>query len=230
MNNQILLDKFNLTDEMLFQLEEYYKILVEENKKINLTSITEKEEVYIKHFFDSLLLTKEIDMINVKTMIDIGTGAGFPGIPIKIMYPHISLTLVEPTNKRCVFLQKVIELLQLKGITIINDRAENYIKDQREKYDLATARAVSSLNILSEIVIPFIKKDGIFIAMKGSNYQEEIENSIKGIKILNAKIEKITTYELPKNKGTRVFIAIKKVKNTPITYPRQYAKIKKQPL
>lgn len=230
MNNQILLDKFNLTDEMLFQLEEYYKILVEENKKINLTSITEKEEVYIKHFFDSLLLTKEIDMINVKTMIDIGTGAGFPGIPIKIMYPHISLTLVEPTNKRCVFLQKVIELLQLKGITIINDRAENYIKDQREKYDLATARAVSALNILSEIVIPFVKKDGIFIAMKGSNYQEEIENSIKGIKILNAKIEKITTYELPKNKGTRVFITIKKVKNTPITYPRQYAKIKKQPL
>lgn len=230
MNNQILLDKFNLTDEMLFQLEEYYKILVEENKKINLTSITEKEEVYIKHFFDSLLLTKEIDMINVKTMIDIGTGAGFPGIPIKIMYPHISLTLVEPTNKRCVFLQKVIELLQLKGVTIINDRAENYIKDQREKYDLATARAVSSLNILSEIVIPFVKKDGIFIAMKGSNYQEEIENSIKGIKILNAKIEKITTYELPKNKGTRVFITIKKVKNTPIAYPRQYAKIKKQPL
>ena len=230
MNNQILLDKFNLTDEMLFQLEEYYKILVEENKKINLTSITEKEEVYIKHFFDSLLLTKEIDMINVKTMIDIGTGAGFPGIPIKIMYPHISLTLVEPTNKRCVFLQKVIELLQLKGVTIINDRAENYIKDQREKYDLATARAVSALNILSEIVIPFVKKDGIFIAMKGSNYQEEIENSIKGIKILNAKIEKITTYELPKNKGTRVFITIKKVKNTPITYPRQYAKIKKQPL
>lgn len=230
MNNQILLDKFNLSDEMLFQLEEYYKILVEENEKINLTSITEKEEVYIKHFFDSLLLTKEIDIINIKTMIDIGTGAGFPGIPIKIMYPHLSLTLVEPTNKRCVFLQKVIDLLQLKDVTIINDRAENYIKDQREKYDLATARAVSALNILSEIVIPFVKKDGVFIAMKGSNYQEEIENSIKGIKTLNAKIEKITTYELPKNKGTRVFITIKKVKNTPTTYPRQYAKIKKQPL
>jgi len=230
MNNSILLNEFNLSGEQLQKFFTYYNLLVTENEKINLTSITEMEDVYIKHFYDSLLLTKEVDMEKTKTMIDIGTGAGFPGIPIKIMYPHLLLTLVEPTTKRCVFLQKVIDLLELKDVKIINDRAENYITKQREIFDLATARAVSALNILSEIVIPFVKRDGIFIAMKGSNYQEEVENATKAIKTLGGKIEKITHYELPKEKGTRVFLTIKKVKNTPNVYPRQYAKIKKQPL
>lgn len=230
MNNKILLEEFILSNEMLEQLNKYYHLLVAENEKINLTSITEIEDVYIKHFYDSLLLTKETNMNQISTLVDVGTGAGFPGIPVKIMYPHLQLTLIEPTGKRCLFLEKVVKELQLNDVKIINDRAENCIINMREIFDLATARAVSQLNILSEIVIPFVKKDGLFISMKGSNYNEELENATKAIQTLGAKIEKITTYELPKEKGKRVFISLKKVKNTPSIYPRIYSKIKKQPL
>lgn len=230
MNNKILLEEFILSNEMLEQLNKYYHLLVAENEKINLTSITEIEDVYIKHFYDSLLLTKETNMNQISTLVDVGTGAGFPGIPVKIMYPHLQLTLIEPTGKRCLFLEKVVKELQLNDVKIVNDRAENCIINMRETFDLATARAVSQLNILSEIVIPFVKKDGLFISMKGSNYNEELENSIKAIQTLGAKIEKITSYELPKEKGKRVFISLKKVKNTPSIYPRIYSKIKKQPL
>ena len=230
MNNKILTEEFNLTNEMLEQFNTYYQLLISENEKINLTSITEIEDVYIKHFYDSLLLTKEKDISKISTMIDVGTGAGFPGIPVKIMYPHLQLTLVEPTGKRCLFLEKVVKELHLENVKIVNDRAENCIKDMREMYELATARAVSQLNILSEIVIPFIKKDGLFISMKGSNYSEELENAVNAIKNLGAKIEKISSYELPKDRGKRVFITLKKVKNTPLIYPRIYSKIKKQPL
>ena len=230
MNNKILLEEFILSNEMLEQLNKYYHLLVAENEKINLTSITEIEDVYIKHFYDSLLLTKETNMNQISTLVDVGTGAGFPGIPIKIMYPHLQLTLIEPTGKRCLFLEKVVKELQLNDVKIVNDRAENCIINMRETFDLATARAVSQLNILSEIVIPFVKKDGLFISMKGSNYNEELENATKAIQTLGAKIEKITSYELPKEKGKRVFISLKKVKNTPSIYPRIYSKIKKQPL
>lgn len=230
MNNKILLEEFILSNEMLEQLNKYYHLLVAENEKINLTSITEIEDVYIKHFYDSLLLTKETNMNQISTLVDVGTGAGFPGIPVKIMYPHLQLTLIEPTGKRCLFLEKVVEELQLNNVKIINDRAENCIINMRETFDLATARAVSQLNILSEIVIPFVKKDGLFISMKGSNYNEELENATKAIQTLGAKIDKITSYELPKEKGKRVFISLKKVKNTPSIYPRIYSKIKKQPL
>lgn len=230
MNNKILLEEFILSNEMLEQLNKYYHLLVAENEKINLTSITEIEDVYIKHFYDSLLLTKETNMNQISTLVDVGTGAGFPGIPVKIMYPHLQLTLIEPTGKRCLFLEKVVKELQLNDVKIVNDRAENCIINMRETFDLATARAVSQLNILSEIVIPFVKKDGLFISMKGSNYNEELENATKAIQTLGAKIEKITSYELPKEKGKRVFISLKKVKNTPSIYPRIYSKIKKQPL
>lgn len=230
MNNKILLEEFVLSNEMLEQLNKYYHLLVAENEKINLTSITEIEDVYIKHFYDSLLLTKETNMNQISTLVDVGTGAGFPGIPVKIMYPHLQLTLIEPTGKRCLFLEKVVKELQLNDVKIVNDRAENCIINMRETFDLATARAVSQLNILSEIVIPFVKKDGLFISMKGSNYNEELENATKAIQTLGAKIEKITSYELPKEKGKRVFISLKKVKNTPSIYPRIYSKIKKQPL
>lgn len=230
MNNKILLEEFILSNEMLEQLNKYYHLLVAENEKINLTSITEIEDVYIKHFYDSLLLTKETNMNQISTLVDVGTGAGFPGIPVKIMYPHLQLTLIEPTGKRCLFLEKVVKELQLNDVKIINDRAENSIINMRETFDLATARAVSQLNILSEIVIPFVKKDGLFISMKGSNYNEELENATKAIQTLGAKIDKITSYELPKEKGKRVFISLKKVKNTPSIYPRIYSKIKKQPL
>ena len=175
-------------------------------------------------------LGKETNMNQISTLVDVGTGAGFPGIPVKIMYPHLQLTLIEPTGKRCLFLEKVVKELQLNDVKIVNDRAENCIINMRETFDLATARAVSQLNILSEIVIPFVKKDGLFISMKGSNYNEELENATKAIQTLGAKIEKITSYELPKEKGKRVFISLKKVKNTPSIYPRIYSKIKKQPL
>lgn len=212
------------------QLDKYYNILFETSKVMNLTTITEEEEVYIKHFYDSILCLNKVDKFENMRLLDIGSGAGFPGIVLKIVYPKLSITLLEPTKKRCDFLEKVIKVIGLNDINVVNDRAENYIKNCRESYDIVSARAVASLEILSELALPYVKKDGYFIAMKGQNYQEEIDKSKHAISILGGIINNIYTYELPKNCGSRSIIMIKKVKNTPEIYPRIFAKIKKNPL
>src|SRR5690554_6174133 len=154
----------------------YYQFLIEENKKYNLTSITDEEEVYIKHFQDSIKTEIAIDFNEVESLCDIGSGAGFPGIPLKIKYPHLKLTIIEPTKKRCHFLEQLVLKLNLKDVIIRNDRAEN-INDLRETFDVVCARAVASLPILLEICIPYVKVSGYFIALKGPNYQEEVANS-----------------------------------------------------
>lgn len=205
--------------------KKYYHFLIEENQKYNLTSITEEKEVYIKHFLDSLSIENIIDLDNI-SLCDVGSGAGFPSIPLKIMYPSIKLTIIEPTAKRCNFLQQVVALLNLKDVTIINDRAEN-IKDMH--FDVVCARAVSNLPVLLELCIPLVKVNGYFISMKGSNYKEELDISNNAFKELDCRIDNIYEYDLDEF-GKRVLIKIKKEKETKKIYPRMYSQIKKKPL
>ena len=182
-----------------------------ESRVMNLTTITEFSDVYVKHFYDSLLVLKEQNVFDNATLIDVGSGAGFPGLVLKIAYPNMYVTLLEPTKKRSDFLNKIIEELSLQKIEVVNKRAEEYILDKRESYDFVVARAVANMNILSELTIPFAK----------------IGDSIHK---LGGKITKIHQYELPENAGKRVVIEIEKVEKTPIIYPRSFAKIKKRPL
>lgn len=228
---QLLIDTFNINDKTVLEsLYIYYEMLYETSKIMNLTTIVELEEAYIKHFYDSLLLSKVVNLNQNITLADVGTGAGFPGLVLKIVYPNFNVTLIEPIAKRCKFLQSVIDRLNLKGIVVLNERAENAIKTMRESFDIVTARAVAALNILSEICVPFVKTDGLFIALKGASYQEEIRLSAQAIGKLKVKLIKKELLELPLNLGERAILVYKKYEKTPNIYPRLYAKIKKNPL
>lgn len=218
-----------VNDEKLNKLNRYYELLVEWNEKINLTAITDEEEVYLKHFYDSLTLIKAFDLNKKIKLCDVGTGAGFPGLVLKILFDNLEITLVDALNKRINFLNMVIKELNLKNIIAIHDRAENFSKNNIEKFDLVTSRAVAKLNILDEICIPMLKIGGYFIAMK-ANIDEELDNSKKSIKILNSKLENIITFNLPIEKSIRNLVIIKKVDKTNIRYPRKFDKIKKNPL
>ncbi len=226
----IEIEKLNikLSEYQINLLEKYYELLISWNKKINLTRITEKNEVYLKHFYDSLTLIKAIDLNKNLYVCDIGTGAGFPGIVLKIVFPNLKIVLVDSLGKRIEFLNEVINKLNLTNIITINERAEIYIKNNIEKFDLITCRAVSKLNIISEICIPGLKINGYFIPMK-AQIDEEIKN-IEFINKLSCKIENIISFKLPKENSTRNLIIIKKIGKTNILYPRSFEKIKKRPL
>ncbi len=217
-----------ITDEQLDKLNKYYIFLKEYNIHTNLTAITEEKEVYLKHFYDSLTIVKAHIFSNEK-VLDIGTGAGFPGIIIKLFYPDIELTLLDSNNKKISFLEKLINILNLKDITLINSRAEDYIKEKREYYDVVTSRAVANLTTLSEISLPFVKKEGIFIPLKGGN-EEEINEAKYAIEVLGGKLENIINFNLPIENSNRNILVIKKIKDTPYNYPRQYSQIVKNPL
>lgn len=228
---QLLIETFNIKDlSVIESLYIYYEMLYETSKVMNLTTIVELEDAYIKHFYDSLLLSKVLDLNQSLTFADIGTGAGFPGLVLKIVFPNLKVTLVEPITKRCKFLQSVIDKLNLKDIVVVNDRAENYIKISRETFDVVTARAVASLNILSEICTPFVKINGVFVALKGSSYQEEIDQACQAVGKLKIKLVKKELFNLPLSLGERAILLYKKYDKTPNMYPRLYAKIKKNPL
>lgn len=224
------LKKLNIeiTQLQLSQLDKYYELLIEWNKKINLTRITEKEEVYLKHFYDSITLIKAIDLTKNLEVCDIGTGAGFPGIVLKIIFPNLKLTLVDALNKRIEFLKIVIKELNLKQIEVIHQRAEEYSKENKNKYDLVTARAVSKLNIISEICIPAVKINGYFIAMKAQIEEETKDTTF--LNKLNSQITDIVSFVLPYENSIRNLIVIKKLNNTNNIYPRKFDKIKKNPL
>jgi 16S rRNA (guanine527-N7)-methyltransferase len=219
----------NPTLKEAFILDRYYKFLVEKNKVMNLTGITDYDGVYYKHFYDSLSLNQSIDLKTVSTMLDIGSGAGFPGIVIKIFYPHIKLTIVDSLGKRITFLKELAEYLGLTGIDFVCDRAENYIKQRRNYYDLVTARAVAPIDILDELAIPFVKVGGYLIAMKASNFKEELSRAEKGIEILGGKVTDIISFNLPNDLGERHLLKIKKVTENN-RYPREFKDIKKKPL
>ncbi len=228
---QLLTDSFKIINqEVLESLYIYYEMLYETSKVMNLTTIVELEEAYIKHFYDSLLLSKTVDLTQNISLADVGTGAGFPGLVLKIVYPNLKITLIEPLNKRCKFLQSVIDKLKLKDIVVLNERAENAVKTMRESFDIVTARAVAQLNILSEICVPFVKNNGYFIALKGASYQEEIDSAAIATSKLKVKLTKKELFKLPLNLGERAILVYKKFEKTPNIYPRMYAKIKKNPL
>lgn len=215
-----------VTEDKLNKLAKYYNILKEENEKYNLTTITEEKDVYLKHFYDSLTIVKSIN-IKDQYICDIGTGAGFPGMVLKIFFPEIKIDLMDSTQKKCKFLQMVVENLELKNINIINARAEEYSKVEREKYDIVTSRAVAPLKHLLEYSIPMLKVNGLFVSLK-ANIQEELINIDNYYKKLSLSNEKINTFELPEENSKRTIYQIEKMKVTKNIYPRSYSQIKKK--
>ena len=223
------LSKLNiyLTEKQLNQLDKFYKLLISWNEKINLTTIVKEEDVYLKHFYDSLTLIKAIDLTKDLKVLDVGTGAGFPGIVLKIVFPNLKITLLDSLNKRINFLNEVIKELDLKDIETICSRSEEYSKKHPEEYDIVVSRAVAHLRILSEITFSSVKVNGYLIAMKG-NIDSELEESKDMIDKLNGKIENIYNFNLPFEFSQRNIIKIKKINKTPNIYPREYSKIKKE--
>lgn len=219
--------EFNLTDEMVNKLDSYAKFLIEYNEKINLTAITEYDEIIEKHFYDSLLLTKNN---NIKgSLVDVGTGAGFPGVVIKICKPDLKVYLIEPLKKRCVFLNELINLLNLKDIYIINERGEDHSLKNREKYDYVTARAVTNLPNLIEVCGAMVKVDGYFIALRGLNGLNELKEANNAIKQMSFIEENTYEFKLSDD-STRIVSYLKKINKTNKKYPRKYNIIKAQPL
>lgn len=214
----------NLTDEELAKFEEYKELLKEYNKKFNLTSIINDNEIYLKHFYDSLCITKAKELLNASSLLDIGTGAGFPGIPVAIVNKDIKITLVESNKKKCEFLKVVKDSLNLQNVEIINARAEDFAKTNREKFEVATSRAVANLSILLELEFPALSVGGVLIALK-SNVQEELENSKSILKELNGTIKNTIEYTLPYEESKRTLLIIQKQLPTNSKYPRQYSQI-----
>lgn len=210
------------------QLEMYYNLLIEWNNKMNLTGITERNSVYLKHFYDCITLIKAIDLTKNLKIVDVGTGAGFPGLVLKIVFSNLDVVLVDALNKRINFLNHVIESLKLENIEAIHDRIENYAKNNLEVFDLVTCRAVAKLNIISELCLPLAKINGYFIPMKAT-IEDEISDT-KYLEVLKSKVESVITFNLPIENSVRNLIVIKKYASIDKKYPRQYDKIIKKPL
>lgn len=235
--SQIFESKLNelgitLTDKQKQQFDKFYELLVEWNKVMNLTGITEYEEVNEKHFVDSLSIVKAIDMESLQSIIDVGTGAGFPGIPLKIAFPHLKVVLLDSLNKRINFLNEVISELGLTDIKTIHGRAEDYAKqtEYREKFDLCVSRAVANLSTLSEYCLPYVSVNGLFIPYKSGEIDEELENSKKAVKVLGGKIENVVKFQLPGTEIGRSFVKVRKITNTNKKYPRKAGLPTKEPL
>ena len=227
-NMKNLFNKYGIeiNDVQLELFDKYYRLLIEYNEKFNITAITEKEEVYVKHFIDSIV---DCGKLNSGTLIDVGSGGGFPAIPVKIMNPNLQVTMLEATGKKCEFLNTVIKELQLKNIKVINNRAEElaFDKDHRESYDFCTARAVARLNILCEYCMPFVKVNGTFVSYKG-DAGEEVNEALSSIKTLGGCLESVNNYTI--NDAKRALVYIKKISKTDLKYPRANGKIRKKPL
>jgi 16S rRNA (guanine527-N7)-methyltransferase len=233
--NTLLFDEtkkngMELSDKQIAQFNLYYELLTAKNKVMNLTAITEYNDVVKKHFIDSMMISRVLDMKKINSLCDVGTGAGFPGIPLKIVYPHLHLTLVDSVGKRVNFLSEVVEKLDLEDVEAIHSRTEDLAHNSkyREKYDLVTARAVASMNVLSEYCIPYAKIGGYFAAYKSGNIEEEIENAKNAVKTLGGKIEKTDMFEL--YEMGRSIVLIRKVNSTPKIYPRKAGTPSKNPL
>lgn len=235
--NNVLTEKVKelsivLNDKQIQQFEQYYNILVDWNKVMNLTAITEYEEVVEKHFLDSLTIVNAIHVEKIETLIDVGTGAGFPGIPLKIAFPHLKVTLLDSLNKRIKFLNEVIDLLELNDIKAIHGRAEDYAKqaEYREQYDICVSRAVANLATLSEYCLPYVKVDGLFVPYKSGEIDEELKSSEKAVSILGGKVEEVVKFQLPGTDIGRSFVKIHKIKETKKKYPRKAGMPTKEPL
>ena len=218
--NEVMDDRFN----------KYYSKLVEVNEYMNLTSITEHDEVYNKHFYDSLTILKALGDLKNITLCDVGSGAGFPSIPLAIVRSDINVTIIDALNKRINFLNDLSKYLELDNVSAYHERAEEYQKKKRNSFDVVTARAVARLNILAELCMPLVKIGGLFIAMKGQDGKLELDEAKNAINILGGKVKEVITLDLPDDQGKREIIVIEKVKECPNKYPRAFAKIKERPL
>ncbi|UJD03603.1 16S rRNA (guanine(527)-N(7))-methyltransferase RsmG [Streptococcus infantis] len=222
----------NLTDQQKAQFERYFELLVEWNQKINLTAITEKEEVYLKHFYDSIapILQGLIENQEIK-LLDIGAGAGFPSLPMKILYPQLDVTIIDSLNKRINFLQLLAEELNLEGVHFYHGRAEDFAQEKkfRAQFDIVTARAVARMQVLSELTIPFLKVGGKLLALKASNAPEELTEAKNALNLLFSKVEDNISYTLP-NGDPRYITIVEKKKETPNKYPRKAGLPNKRPL
>lgn len=222
----------DLNERQLQQFESYFNILVEWNEKINLTAITEKEEVYLKHFYDCLTAAKYFSFEGPLSLCDVGAGAGFPSLPLKIAFPHLKVTIVDSLNKRIQFLELIAVNLGLENVHFYHDRAEDFgqNKDHREQYDVVTARAVARMSVLSEFCLPLAKVNGYFVALKGANGEEELNEGKTAISTLGGKVQKVDSFILPIENSERTIISIKKVKTTPKKFPRKPGIPSKKPL
>ncbi|RLL41741.1 16S rRNA (guanine(527)-N(7))-methyltransferase RsmG [Oceanobacillus piezotolerans] len=221
-----------LNEKQLNQFETYYKLLVEWNEKINLTAITDKEEVYLKHFYDSITAAFYYDFSNEWELCDVGAGAGFPSIPLKICFPQLKVTIVDSLQKRIGFLNHLAAELGLENVAFYHDRAENFGKntETREKFDIVTARAVARMSVLSELCLPITKKNGMFIAMKGAQASEELNNAKQAIELLGGELQDSFSFTLPKEDSERHIILISKKRKTPKKYPRKAGVPNKTPI
>ena len=221
-----------LSEKQLSQFETYYNLLVEWNEKMNLTAITEKKEVYLKHFYDSVTAGFYFNFKQDITVCDVGAGAGFPAIPLKIAFPEIKLTVVDSLNKRIGFLQHVVDELGLEEVSLYHDRAETFAHrpEFRQTFDLVTARAVARLSVLSELCLPLVKIGGHFLGMKGANLPEEVRDGEKAVKLLGGKVKDIHSFVLPIEESERNIIVIDKVKETPKKFPRKPGTPNKSPI
>lgn len=231
--NNSLIEKANcigieISQENAKQFYKYMKLLLGWNEKMNLTAITDPEEIILKHFVDSLTIMPYLS--NANTILDVGTGAGFPGLPLKILEDNKEFTLLDSLNKRITFLQNVISELELKNVQAIHGRAEEYISQKRESYDIVTSRAVAKLNVLIEYMLPFVKVGGRCICMKSFEIEGELKEAKKAIEILGGKIEKVDEITLPTTDIKRKIVIIKKIKNTPNKYPRKAGTPAKEPI
>ena len=227
--NKLKLLNITLTENQLVQLDNYYKLLVSYNEKINLTSITKEEDVYLKHFYDSLTLIRVIDLNEKLFLCDLGTGAGFPGIVLKIVFPNLKITLIDSTEKKIKFLNEVIAKLELENIEAITTRIEDYAKSNKEKYDILVSRAVAKINVLLELGCNLLKVNGSFIFMKG-NVKEELIASKNALSVLNFELIKVISFALPVENSERNLVYLRKTKSNSDIYPRDFTKIKKYPL
>lgn len=224
---QLAVDHIMLSDQQLIQFDNYAKLLIKWNEVMNLTAITALDDIYEKHFYDSIL--PFIKHRPTGTLCDVGSGAGFPGVVLKIIYPELKVVLLEPINKRVRFLQEVIDELKLRDIIVLNERGEDHALTKREYYDWTTARAVANLAILGELCIPLIKVEGYFMALKGSNGESEYNEAVHAITTLGCKLKDMDKTTL-KDGSIRFNLLFTKIKKTPSIYPRNYAQIKKRPL
>lgn len=217
-----------INSERLAKLEIYCEFLKEYNRHTNLTAIKEDEDIYLKHFYDSLTILKAIDLERYQTLLDVGSGAGFPGVVLKIFYPHLLVTLIDSNNKKTKFLQELIQRIDI-NIEIVNDRVENFAKHNLNKFDIVTSRAVANLRVLAEISLPLVKLSGYFVPMKGS-IENELDEAKETIEIMNGKILKNVDFDLFNNSGLRNILVIEKIKSSLISDLRSYDKIIKKPL